>query len=567
MEQNKIQVFKSKSTYKADKERVEVIKECPACTGPMRLSEETGQMICDYCGTKITLPGVNRPAPEPTVSPAPIAKEEVFDPFDESRLWIATGKERVYLVTKMINRHGLVAGATGTGKTVTTKVLAEALSSIGVPVFMSDIKGDVSGLCKAGEPNSKVEERVQSMGIPNFSYSAYPTRFFDIFGRNGVPVRTTISGMGPLLISRILGLNETQTGILHIVFKIADDSGMLLLDLKDLRSMVQFVGENSREFTLQYGNITTQSIGAIQRSILTLTSSGGEEFFGEPALDIRDWLACDSNGRGYINIMDCVTLFQSPLLYSTFLLWMLSELYEVLPEVGDPEKPKMVFFFDEAHLLFTDAPKALLQKIEQVVRLIRSKGVGIFFITHSPADIPDVVMSQLGNKIQHALRAYTPKEQKGVRAAAASYRPNPEFNSETVLGELSTGEALISVLDEKGAPRIVQRAFLLPPHSYMGVAEPHLIAELTRNSLLYSKYGQAIDRESAFEILQRQKQQQQSLLAQQQQLKQQATQAKAKPAPRGSSPVDKVVNSAMSQVGRDVGRSLARGLLGNIIKK
>jgi uncharacterized protein len=486
---------------------------------------------------------------------------------DTNNIWIATGKAPVYMRAKMVNRHGLVAGATGTGKTVSIKVLAEAFSDMGVPVFMADIKGDVSGLCMAGVPNSRVDERVQSMGIPNFTYGTYPVRFFDVYGKKGIPVRTTISEMGPILIARILGLNETQAGVLQIIFKIADDDGLLLIDFKDLRAMVQFVGDNAKEYTTKYGNITSQSVGAIQRGLLTLSSGGGELFFGEPALDIKDWLACDERGRGFINILDCVTLFQNPLLYSTFLLWMLSALYEMMPEVGDLDKPKIVFFFDEAHLLFTDTPKALLQKIEQVVRLIRSKGVGIYFITQSPSDIPDNILSQLGNKIQHALRAYTPKDQKAVKAAAASFRANPEFSCETVLGELSTGEALISVLDEKGAPEIVQRAFMLPPRSFLGAAEPEKINELTRNCPLYSKYGQAIDRESAYEVLEKQKQQQATPQLKQAAQKQRTNvpqAAKPKTGTTSKSLVNKAATSAMNTVGREVGKALIRGLLGSM---
>jgi DNA helicase HerA-like ATPase len=439
---------------------------------------------------------------------------------------------------------------------------------MGVPVFMADIKGDVSGLCKAGEPNSRVDERVKSMNIADFVYAAYPVRFFDVYGKKGLPVRTTISEMGPILMARILGLNDTQAGILQIIFKIADDDGLLLIDLKDLRALTQFVGGNAKEYTTNYGNITAQSVGAIQRGLLTLSSGGGELFFGEPALDIHDWLAFDEKGRGFINILDCVTLFQSPLLYSTFLLWMLSALYEMMPEVGDLDKPKMVFFFDEAHLLFTDAPKALIQKIEQVVRLIRSKGVGIYFITQSPSDIPDTVLSQLGNKIQHALRAYTPKDQKAVKSAAASFRPNPEFSSETVLGELATGEALISVLDEKGAPEIVQRAFMLPPRSFMGAVEPERINELTRNCPLYSRYAQAIDRESAYETLQKQKKPQANAPVQKQPVNSsKATQtSKPKTSAKSKNLVNKAATSAMNTVGREVGKALIRGLLGSMKK-
>ena len=547
---------------------------CPACNAGFEHTGVSGLVECEYCGTKFEITAPDRAAAAP--------ETDNKSPADKSKIWIATGKEPVYMVSKMVNRHGLVAGATGTGKTVTIKVMAEAFSKMGVPVFMADIKGDVSGLCRAGEPNKNVDERVQSMKIPNFAYTGFPVRFFDVYGNSGIPVRTTISEMGPLLLSRILGLNETQTGILQILFKIADDNGLLLIDLKDLRAMAQFAGDNAKELTTVYGNISTQSIGTIQRNLLTLSSGGGDTFFGEPALDLHDWLACDEKGRGFINILNCVKLFQNPQLYSTFLLWMLSELYEMMPEVGDLEKPKMVFFFDEAHILFNEAPKALLQKVEQVIRLIRSKGVGIYFITQSPSDIPDSVLSQLGNKIQHALRAYTPKEQKAVKAAAASFRPNPGFSSETVLGELSTGEALISMLDEKGAPRIVERAFMLPPESYMGAAESERIVELTRSCPLFSKYGQAIDRESAYEVLQKQKQEssaprqtQPGNASRQTQPAQpvkagapkQKQQTPSRPKTRStktSNPVNKALSSAMTQVGREAGKALIRGLLGTM---
>ncbi|MDR0468523.1 MAG: DUF853 domain-containing protein [Peptococcaceae bacterium] len=490
---------------------------------------------------------------------------------EENTMWIAAGNERIHMLPKMANRHGLVAGATGTGKTVTIKVLAETFSDMGVPVFMADVKGDVSGLCRPGEPNNNVDERVRTMGISDFSFGAYPVRFFDVYGKKGIPARTTISNMGPNLIARILGLNETQTGVLQIVFRVADDSGILLLDLKDLRAMVRHTGENAKEYTIQYGSVSTQTIGAIQRGLLTLESSGGDIFFGEPSLELRDWLAWDDTGRGMINILDCVTLFQSPMLYSTFLLWMLSDLYEMMPEVGDLDKPRMVFFFDEAHLLFTETPKILLQKIEQMVRLIRSKGVGVYFITQSPSDIPDTVLAQLGNTIQHALRAYTPKEQRALKAAAAAFRPNPDFKTETVLGELSTGEALLSLLDEKGAPRMVQRGFILPPRSFMGVAGPDLVERLTRESPLYSKYYQPIDRYSAYEHFQQQAQIEQQKKEQEaqdaQRLKESRQQAKPAPtqAPRSKSngPLDRAISSAMSQAGRSLTRELIRGFMGN----
>ena len=515
---------------------------------------------------------------------------------DEGKMWIATGKEPIYMVPKMANRHGLVAGATGTGKTVSIRVLAETFSDMGVPVFMGDIKGDVASMCKAGETNKHVDERVESMNIQNFTYGAYPVRFFDVFGKTGIPVRTTISDMGPILLARIMDLNDTQEGVLQIIFKIADDNGFLLLDLKDLRAMVQHVGEHAKEYTTAYGNISTQSVGTIQRNLLTLETNGGEIFFGEPELDLHDWLVCDESGRGYINILNCVTLIQSPLLYSTFLLWMLSTLYEMMPEAGDLEKPKMVFFFDEAHLLFTDAPKALLQKIEQVARLIRSKGIGIYFITQSPSDIPDNVLSQLGNKIQHALRAYTPKDQKAVKAAAASFRSNPDFDSETVLGELQTGEALVSLLDENGAPMVVERAFMLPPRSFLGVTEQETIDQFTKNCPLYAKYHDSVDRESAYEKLQqdevtqqqqaqqaaldaeRQKFEEEKAKEQEKQQRQQYTQPRQSERGRGSGSgrsrgrsqstasgmVNSVIKTTLGQVGREVSRDLVRGLLGNL---
>ena len=525
---------------------------CPGCGTVLNSVNGALPKFCHNCGTKVEVSANEKPAPAP--------ETDSRIPTDDRNLWIATGNEPVYMITKMVNRHGLVAGATGTGKTVTIKVLAEMFSAMGVPVFMGDIKGDVSGLCKTGVPNQGVEDRVQSMNISGFAYNSYPVQFFDVYGKNGIPVRTTISGMGPLLISRILGLNDTQSGILQIIFKIADDNGLLLIDLKDLRAMVQYAGDNAKTFTTQYGNITSQSVGIIQRNLLTLASNGGEIFFGEPALDLRDWLGRDEKGRGYINILDCVTLFQNPMLYSTFLLWMLSSLYEMMPEVGDLEKPKMVFFFDEAHILFNDAPKTLLQKIEQVVRLIRSKGVGIFFITQSPSDIPDTVLSQLGNKIQHALRAYTPKDQKAVKAAASSFRSNPHFSSEKVLSELSTGEALISVLDSNGAPQVVQRGFILPPRSFIGPASPEQINESVKGSLLYSKYGQAMDRESAYEVLQDRQKQAAALKQTAAPVQKQTAQVKKK----GTSLGDKALSSAVTGAGREVGRTLVRGLFGGL---
>ena len=422
---------------------------------------------------------------------------------NEQRLLIGVNEpgEKICMIPKMCNRHGLIAGATGTGKTVTLKVMAESFSDMGVPVFLADIKGDLSGLCLAGEENDDLKKRLDKMGLSDFTYSSYPVRFFDVFGKKGHPVRATVSDIGPDLLARLMDLTPAQTGVLAIVFKVADENGWLLLDLKDLKAMVQYVGEHANDLKLEYGNVTSASVGAIQRSLLRLEEQGADIFLGEPALDIFDWMMTDPASRGYINILNCVELYQNPLLYSTFLLWMLAELYENMPEAGDLEKPRMVFFFDEAHLLFDDMPKVLLQKIEQIVKLIRSKGVGIYFATQLPTDIPDSVLSQLGNKVQHALRAYTPKDQKAVRTAAQSFRVNPDFDTEKVLGELGTGEALVSFLDEDGVPGIVQRVSVLPPRSCMSVASNEEVERQIQNSPLYLKYNRVLDRESAYELL------------------------------------------------------------------
>ena len=420
---------------------------------------------------------------------------------DIGKIWLATGENRVYLEPSMLNRHGMIAGATGTGKTVTLKVIAESFSDLGVPVFMADIKGDLSGMCQAGCENKHIRRSIDTMGIENFNYTSYPVRFFDVYAKNGHPVRTTISEMGPELLARLLGLNDIQSGVLRIIFRIADDKGLLLLDLKDLRLMLQYVGDNANEFKLSYGNVSSATLGAIQRALLTLEDEGGDIFFGEPALELADWFDWDAQGRGVMNILECQELFQHPLLYSTFLLWMLTELYEMLPEVGDIDKPKIAFFFDEAHLLFRDAPKALLEKVEQVVRLVRSKGVSVWFISQNPADIPETVLAQISNRVQHALRAYTPNEQKALRYAAKSFRENPAFNTETVLQELAVGEALVSVLDEKGVPTVVERAGILPPRSSMNIVENDVLQSVINASPLFEKYMVIVDRESAYELL------------------------------------------------------------------
>ena len=421
--------------------------------------------------------------------------------YRDEKIWLAQSDKNLFLLPQMANRHGLIAGATGTGKTVTMKVMAESFSDMGVPVFLADIKGDLSGMCIPGVDTEDMRGRIERFGIEGFEYQGYPTRFWDIFGEVGHPVRVTVSEMGPTLLGRLLNLTEIQTGVLNIAFKVADEHGLLLLDLKDLRAMLQFVGENRAEFTTMYGNVSAASVGAIQRALLAFEAEGGELFFGEPELDIRDWMRTGPGGRGYINILSSQRLIQSPKVYSTFLLWMLTELYEKLPEVGDLPKPRMIFFFDEAHLLFNDAPKALVQKIIQVVKLIRSKGVGVYFITQSPSDIPNEVLAQLSNRVQHALRAYTPAEQKAVRAAAKAFRVNASFDTETALTELGVGEALVSFLDEEGVPVPVERAFILPPQSKMGQADDNTIKTLIVTDEFDLKYRESVDRESAYEVL------------------------------------------------------------------
>ncbi len=416
-------------------------------------------------------------------------------------LLIAKSNIDCFLLPQMANRHGLIAGATGTGKTVTLQVLAEHFSNIGVPVFMADVKGDLTGISQAGGNNPKVSERVKQLGLSDHKPSAYPATLWDVFGEQGHPVRATVSEMGPLLLARILSLNETQEGVLAMVFKIADDNGMLLLDLKDLRAMLQFVGDNASQFTTQYGNVSSASVGAIQRGLLTLEQQGGDKFFGEPVLNLDDLMQTADGGRGVVNILAADKLLQAPRVYSTFLLWLLSELYERLPEVGDADKPKIVFFFDEAHLLFSDAPKHMLERIELVVRLSRSKGVGVYFITQNPLDVPESVLGQLGNRVQHALRAFTPRDQKNVKAAADTFRANPKLNVETAITELAVGEALISFLDEKGRPGIVERAFVLPPTSQIGPITPAQRTALMQSSLVAGQYEKTIDRESAYEKL------------------------------------------------------------------
>jgi DNA helicase HerA-like ATPase len=477
-----------------------------------------------------------------------------------SPLLIAKGKGDIFLLPKMANRHGLIAGATGTGKTVTLRVLAEQFSAIGVPIFMADVKGDLSGLPFPGGENPKVAERVSKLGLKDFSFENYPVTFWDVFGEQGHPVRTTISEMGPLLLSRILSLNEIQSGVLSITFKIADDNGLLLLDLKDLRAMAQFVGNNAEQFKTQYGNISAASIGAIQRGLLTLEEQGGDKYFGEPALNIEDLMQTGPKGKGMINILTADKLMQSPRIYATFLLWLLSELFEQLPEVGDPEKPKLVFFFDEAHLLFEDVPKALEEKIEQVVRLIRSKGVGVYFITQNPLDLPETVLGQLGNRVQHALRAFTPKDQKSVKVAAETFRANPKLNVVKAITELGVGEALVSVLDEKGTPTIVERALIYPPHSRLSPLNPEERTQFVHKSVLYGHYEKTVDRESAYEKL-KAKAEQMKMDSQEEAAQKRRT---AEPKSQTEQLLGAAVKSAAHAIGSQLGRQIIRGVLGSI---
>jgi len=486
-----------------------------------------------------------------------------------------TQETQLHLLSNMANRHGLITGATGTGKTVTLQKLAESFSNIGVPVFMADVKGDLTGIAAKGVASEKLLARLAAIGVNDWQPQANPAVLWDIFGEKGHPVRATVSDLGPLLLARLLNLNEVQSGVLQIIFRIADDQGLLLLDFKDLRAMTQYIGDNAKSFQTQYGNINSASVGAIQRGLLSLEQQGAEYFFGEPMLDIKDWMRTDANGKGVINILSAEKLYQMPKLYATTLLWMLSELYEQLPEAGDVDKPKLVFFFDEAHLLFNDAPQVLLDKIEQVIRLIRSKGVGVWFVSQNPSDIPDVVLGQLGNRIQHALRAFTPRDQKAVKAAAQTMRANPAFDTVTAIQELGTGEALISFLDEKGSPSVVERAMVIAPCSRMGPVSADERNGLINHSPLSGKYDEAVDRESAYEMLQK------GVQAASEQ--QQAPQAKGQSAgvdggilgglkdilfgttgPRGGKR-DGVVQTMAKSATRQITNQIIRGVLGSIM--
>ncbi len=534
--------------------------------------------------------------------------------YTQDGLWIGMtkneAKEHICIIPRMANRHGLIAGATGTGKTVTLKVLAESFSDLGVPVFLADVKGDLASMCCPGNDTEDMQKRILKFGLDayGFRYTSYPTCIWDVMQEGGHPLRTTISEMGPMLLASLLELNDTQSDILSIVFRIADDQQMLLLDLKDLRLMLEYVGRNLQEYTITYGNITKQSLGAISRSLVALEQQGGDKFFGEPALDIRDWMRNDNQGRGFINVLHCQKLINSPKLYATFMLWMMSELFEELPEVGDLDKPRIVFFFDEAHLLFDNASKALMSKIEQVVKLIRSKGVGIYFVTQSPRDIPDEVLSQLGNRVQHALRAYTPSDQKAVKAACQSFRANENFSTEEVITQLGVGEALISFLDEEGRPSIVEECKVLPPQSRMGTIEESERHVCLTTDGMGSRYDEPLDRESAYEILQRRfaeaAAEEQRIEEEKQRQKEEAERAKEEEKARREeerlrkerereeeklrkemerearerqkqlereererqkkyASVEKGLNTMMNTIGREAGKAIFRGLFGN----
>ncbi len=472
---------------------------------------------------------------------------------------IGKAAEPVYLLPRMANRHGFIAGATGTGKTVTLQVLAENFSRIGVPVFMTDIKGDLSGVSQPGKPHPKISERIERIGLEEFSFSPSPVTFWDVFGKEGHPARTTISEMGPLLLARLLNLNETQQGVLALVFRVADENGWLLLDIKDLRAILHYVAENAREFRTHYGNVSAASVGAIQRRLIGLEDQGGDLLFGEPALDLNDLMQTDENGHGILNILAADQLFNTPQVYATFLLWLLAELFEQLPETGDPEKPRLVLFFDEAHLIFDDAPEALLEKIEQVVRLIRSKGVGVYFVTQNPLDIPETVLAQLGNRIQHALRAYTPRERKAVRVAADSFRSNPQLDTLQAITDLGVGEALVSTLDEKGRPGMVQRTLICPPRGQIGPITPAQRRALMARSLVSGVYEKTIDRESAYEIL-KARAERAAAEAQQEEERKPARRSRGR-----QTVMESFLKSAARAIGSQVGRQLIRGVLGSLL--
>ena len=491
--------------------------------------------------------------------------------YSDEKIWIAKGDERVYLLPCMANRHGLITGASGTGKTVTMRVLAESFSDAGVPVFFSDMKGDVGGVCKAGEDTAKMRGRAEKLGAEGFEFKGFPTVFWDVYGDCGHPVRTTVSSMGAPLLSRLMDLTNVQSDVLAMVFRICKDKGWDLIDSKDLVSVLQHIAQNRNDYIAEYGNMSSQTLGAIQRSVRTLEDEGGDFFFGEPALDIFDWIRVDENGKGVLNVLNSERLSRSPKLYSTFMMWLIQELFERLPEAGDPEKPKLVFFFDEAHMLFSDAPKPVISNIEQMVKLIRSKGVGIYFVSQSPSDIPNSVLAQLSNRVQHALRAYTPAEQKSVRAAASSFRANEKFKTETAITELGVGEALVSCLDAKGIPSIVERAFVLPPQSSLSPLSQAEYESVIRSSRFESKYRERIERQSAYETMKK-------LEDERQKEESKAVESKAKAASKSTgtssakaasskSSAAKVAEKAISRAATSAGREIGKGIFKSIFKK
>jgi DNA helicase HerA-like ATPase len=502
---------------------------------------------------------------------------------NEGHIYLGTARkpddtlaEPQWLNLKLANRHGLITGATGTGKTVSLQILTEGFANAGVPVFCADVKGDLSGLAMAGETKDFLEKRANDIGLEGYGYDAFPTIFWDLFGEKGHPIRTTVSEMGPLLLSRLMDLTDAQEGVLNIAFRLADDEGMALLDLKDLQALLAHVSERAKELSARLGNVSKQSVSAIQRSLLVLEEQGGDHFFGEPALEIADLMRTTRDGRGMVNVLAADKLMMSPRLYATFLLWLLSELFEELPEVGDPDKPRLVFFFDEAHLLFDDAPKILVDRVEQVVKLIRSKGVGVYFVTQNPLDVPDGVLAQLGNRVQHALRAYTPREQKAVKTAAETFRPNPEFDAEDVISNLGVGEALVSTLAKKGVPSIVQRTLIRPPRSRLGVLTDAERQKLISASPVSGQYDEALDRESAFEILAKRAEERAKAEEEQERLEaeEKARETAARKEERKTtgrkrtsnrqSVTEAAMKSAARSIATQIGRALVRGLLGSL---
>jgi Predicted ATPase len=521
-------------------------------------------------GTVILHPPIPAPADfcnnTPTLATAAAICTSTTDTHMNDGILIGLGEQKVFLNPRYANRHGLVAGATGTGKTITLQALTEGFSDLGVPVFLADVKGDLAGLSQPGTPHPKVAERVEKIGIDNFAHRACPVVFWDLFGDQGHPIRATISDMGPLLLARLLELNDAQEGVLNLAFQFADDEGLLLLDFSDLRTTLQYIGEHAADFRNSYGNVSSASIGAIQRALLVLEQQGAAHFFGEPALDLNDLMQVNAQGRGQVNILAADKLMLSPRLYATFLLWLLAELFEELPEVGDLDKPKLVFFFDEAHLLFDDAPKALVDKVEQVVRLIRSKGVGVYFITQNPLDVPEAILGQLGNRVQHALRAFTPRDQKAVRAAADTFRPNPQLDTAQVITTLGVGEALVSVLEDKGTPGVVQQTLIRPPASRIGPITPQERSATLQRSPLAGRYDRSIDRESAHERLQARAAQAAAEAEQQASRTTRSTATRSSGGRRRESASEALVKSVARSVGSRLGTQIVRGILGAIFK-